>query len=179
MSPTRNTFDMDRTAHFGRYALDLDSGELRRGTFVVDLPGQPTALLLLLVERAGRLVTRDEIRDRLWPAGAVLEFDQRGVRSGQFVKPLSAVGRMALSVYLTQTLAFTTLFYGYGFGRAFRLGPAVVTGWALLIFAFQIIACGWWVRRYRFGPAEWIWRALTYLRFPSTGESASRGTHRS
>ena len=37
--------------------------------------------------------------------------------------PLVAVGRLALTVYLTQTMMFTTLFYGYGFGQAFRLGP--------------------------------------------------------
>ena len=40
--------------------------------------------------------------------------------------PLAGVGRLALTVYLTQTLMFTTLFYGYGFGQAFRLGPAAV-----------------------------------------------------
>jgi uncharacterized protein len=77
--------------------------------------------------------------------------------------PLAGVGRLALTVYLTQTLIFTTLFYGYGFGQTFRLGPIAVTTWAVVIFAVQIVACQWWLRRFRFGPMEWLWRSLTYL----------------
>jgi uncharacterized protein len=79
--------------------------------------------------------------------------------------PLAGVGRLALTVYLTQTLMFTTLFYGYGFGQAFRLGPAAVTAWAVMIFAVQVVACQWWLRRFRFGPVEWLWRSLTYLKW--------------
>jgi uncharacterized protein len=79
--------------------------------------------------------------------------------------PLAAVGRLALTVYLTQTLMFTTLFYGYGFGQAFKLGPAAVTAWAVVIFAVQVVACQWWLRRFRFGPVEWLWRSLTYLKW--------------
>jgi uncharacterized protein len=79
--------------------------------------------------------------------------------------PLAGVGRLALTVYLTQTLIFTTLFYGYGFGQAFRLGPAAVTAWAVMIFAVQVVACQWWSRRFRFGPVEWLWRSLTYLKW--------------
>ncbi|MGI9239987.1 MAG: DUF418 domain-containing protein [Verrucomicrobiales bacterium] len=78
--------------------------------------------------------------------------------------PLAAVGRLALTVYLTQTLMFTTLFYGYGFGQVYCLGPVAVTTWAVVIFCAQIVACLWWSRRFRFGPAEWIWRSLTYLK---------------
>jgi len=80
--------------------------------------------------------------------------------------PLASVGRLALTVYLTQTLMFTTLFYGYGFGQAFRLGPAAVTAGTLVFFGVQVVVCQWWTRRFRFGPVEWLWRALTYLRWP-------------
>ena len=86
-------------------------------------------------------------------------------RGRSALAPLAAVGRMALTVYLTQTLMFTTLFYGYGFGRAFRLGPVAVTGWAIAFFAVQVVACQWWSRRFRFGPMEWLWRSATYLRW--------------
>jgi uncharacterized protein len=79
--------------------------------------------------------------------------------------PLAGIGRLALTVYLTQTLMFTTLFYGYGFGQAYRLGPAAVTAWAVVIFALQVVACQWWLRRFRFGPVEWLWRSLTYLKW--------------
>ena len=85
-------------------------------------------------------------------------------RTGRVVlAPLAQVGRMSLSVYLAQTLMFTTLFYGYGFGQAFRLGPAAVSGWAAMFFAVQVLACRAWCRHFRFGPAEWLWRSLTYL----------------
>jgi uncharacterized protein len=86
-------------------------------------------------------------------------------RGRAFLAPLAGVGRLALTVYLTQTLMFTTLFYGYGFGRAFRLGPGAVTAWAVMIFAVQVVACQWWSRRFRFGPMEWLWRCLTYLKW--------------
>jgi uncharacterized protein len=79
--------------------------------------------------------------------------------------PLVGVGRLSLTVYLTQTLMFTTLFYGYGFGQVFRLGPAAVTGWAVAFFAVQVVACQWWSKRFRFGPVEWLWRCLTYLKW--------------
>ena len=79
--------------------------------------------------------------------------------------PLAAVGRLALTVYLTQTLLFTTLFYGYGFGQAFQLGPVAVSAWALIFFGAQVVACQWWARRFRFGPMEWMWRSLTYLKW--------------
>ena len=82
------------------------------------------------------------------------------------VAPLGAVGRLALTVYLVQTLMFTTLFYGYAFGQVYRIGPAAVTLYAVVFFALQIAACAWWVRRFRFGPAEWLWRSLTYLTCP-------------
>jgi uncharacterized protein len=79
--------------------------------------------------------------------------------------PLAGVGRLALTVYLGQTLIFSTLFYGYGFGQAFRLGPVGVTACALMIFAVQVVACQWWSNRFRFGPIEWLWRSLTYLKW--------------
>ncbi len=82
------------------------------------------------------------------------------------LSPLGALGRMALSTYLLQTLMFTTLFYGYGFGQYFEVGPAGVFGYTVLFFAVQIVASVWWLRHFQFGPAEWLWRTLTYLKPP-------------
>ncbi len=82
----------------------------------------------------------------------------------RIVTPLGAVGRLALTTYLVQTLMFTTLFYGVGFGQVYRIGPATVTAYALLFFSIQIVACAWWLRHFRFGPMEWLWRTITYLR---------------
>ena len=81
------------------------------------------------------------------------------------IRPLQNMGRMALTVYLSGTVMFTTLFYGYGFGQAFLLGPAATTLYAILFFTLQLLFCTWWLGRFRFGPAEWLWRSLTYLKF--------------
>jgi uncharacterized protein len=72
---------------------------------------------------------------------------------------------MALTVYLSGTLMFTSLFYGWGFGLLYRLGPAATTAFAILFFTLQLVFCNWWLARFRFGPAEWLWRSLTYLKF--------------
>jgi uncharacterized protein len=96
---------------------------------------------------------------------ATLVLAARTPRGRAALGPLAGVGRLALTVYLTQTLMFTTLFYGYGFGQAFRLGPVAVTAWAVVILGVQLVACQWWSRRFRFGPVEWMWRSLTYLKW--------------
>jgi len=87
-------------------------------------------------------------------------------RGRRLLAPLGAVGRMALTVYLSGSFMFGALFYGFAFGNAFWLGPAAVTGYAVLFFAIQIVFSVWWTNRFRFGPMEWLWRALTYLNFP-------------
>lgn len=81
------------------------------------------------------------------------------------LRPLENLGRMALTAYLASTLMFTTLFYGWGFGQLFLLGPAVTTLYAVLFFFVLLIFCTWWLDRFRYGPVEWLWRSLTYLQF--------------
>ncbi len=78
-----------------------------------------------------------------------------------FLRPFVPVGQMALSNYLGQSLICTTLFYPYAF-NLWGLGAAATLPISLAIFGFQIIFSAWWLRRYRFGPAEWVWRSLTY-----------------
>ncbi len=81
------------------------------------------------------------------------------------LRPLQNLGRMALTVYLCGTAMFTTLFYGYGFTQLYLLGPAATTAYAVLFFILQLLFCTWWLGKFRFGPAEWLWRSLTYLKF--------------
>jgi len=83
------------------------------------------------------------------------------------IESLQNLGRMALSVYLLSTLMFTTLFYGWGFGQLFLLGPSATTFYAVLFFMALLIFCNWWLARFRFGPAEWLWRSLTYMEYQS------------
>ena len=78
------------------------------------------------------------------------------------IRPLAAVGRTALTNYLLQTILCTTIFYGHGlgwFGSVDRVGQLGVVA---AVWAVQLIASPLWLRRFRFGPAEWAWRWLTY-----------------
>lgn len=79
---------------------------------------------------------------------------------------LSPVGRMALSNYLTQSLVLGFVFYGYGLGLFGRLTSAEALPIGLALFAVQVALSALWLRHFRFGPAEWLWRALTYGRRP-------------
>jgi uncharacterized protein len=72
------------------------------------------------------------------------------------------VGRMALTNYLMQSVICVFLFYGYGFGLFGRTSAAATTLIALPIFLFQILLSTLWLKQFRYGPAEWIWRKLAY-----------------
>lgn len=75
---------------------------------------------------------------------------------------LAAVGRMALSNYLLQTIIATTIFYPHGFGYFGTVQYPEL--WLVLggIWAVNILFSLLWLRFFRFGPAEWLWRSLTY-----------------
>jgi uncharacterized protein len=75
---------------------------------------------------------------------------------------LAPVGRMALTNYLSQTVISLLLFYGFGLGLIGKMGPAATVGLTLGIFCVQVAFSHWWLARFRFGPAEWVWRSLTY-----------------
>jgi uncharacterized protein len=77
---------------------------------------------------------------------------------------LAPVGRMALTNYLVQTLFHLFIFYGYGLGLGLigRVGTSLCIPLSLVIFALQILYSRWWLARFRFGPAEWLWRTLSY-----------------
>jgi len=88
----------------------------------------------------------------IWTSGAL-----RGV-----VSRLAAVGRMAFTCYIAETLICTSLFYGHGvglFGSVGRIGQVVTT---LCVWAVLLLFAPWWLKRFRFGPLEWLWRTLTY-----------------
>ena len=75
---------------------------------------------------------------------------------------LAAVGRMALTNYLTHSIVCTTLFYGYGFGAFGHVNRTGLAGIVLVIWIVQMLVSPIWLERFRFGPAEWLWRSLTY-----------------
>lgn len=90
------------------------------------------------------------------------------------LEPLAAVGRMALTNYLMQSLIATTLFYGYGFGLFGQVGPGLGLLITVAIYALQIPLSVWWLRHFQYGPVEWLWRKLTYLRLQPFRLSTAR-----
>jgi uncharacterized protein len=97
------------------------------------------------------------------------------------VSLLAPMGRMALTWYLFQTLFGIWMFYGFAHGPALmgKAGPAGLAAVALVGYVVQVVLARAWMTRFRFGPAEWCWRSLTYgkvqpfrLATSVTGESA-------
>lgn len=87
--------------------------------------------------------------------------------------PLAAVGRLALTNYLMQSLIATLIFNGHGLGLFGSIDRVGQVGIVLTIWAFQLVTSSWYVRRFRFGPAEWLWRTCTYGRRPDLTLRAS------
>ena len=75
---------------------------------------------------------------------------------------LAAVGQTALSNYILHTVLCTTLFYGHGFGlfgQIERVGQIAIV---VAVWVIQLLLTPLWLKRFRFGPLEWLWRSLTY-----------------
>jgi uncharacterized protein len=77
------------------------------------------------------------------------------------------VGRMALTNYLTQSVILGYIFYGYGLGLFGRLGLGEAISIGICVYVAQAAFSARWLKRYAFGPAEWIWRTATYGAVPS------------
>ena len=91
----------------------------------------------------------------------------RALQSPALARPLhwlAPAGRMALTNYLLQSIVCTLVFYGYGLGYFEQLPRAWQVPFVLVVFALQVLLSRWWLARFRFGPAEWLWRTVTYLR---------------
>ncbi len=82
--------------------------------------------------------------------------------SGLVTRALAAVGRTAFSNYILQTVLATLIFYGHGLGLFAEVSRVEAFGIMALIWAVQVPLSVLWLRYFRFGPLEWIWRVLTY-----------------
>jgi uncharacterized protein len=87
------------------------------------------------------------------------------------LSPLAAVGRMALTNYLMHSVICTLIFNGYGLGLFGQINPAMGLLLTTAIFGAQILLSNLWLRRFRFGPAEWLWRLFTYGKRPGARTS--------
>jgi uncharacterized protein len=84
------------------------------------------------------------------------------INGNRLVAMFAPVGRMALTNYLSHSIVCVTLSYGFGLGLWGHIGALEAWGIAVVIVAVQIPICHWWLAGYRYGPAEWVWRRLTY-----------------
>lgn len=96
-------------------------------------------------------------------ASAIMLLLQQG-NWARTLRPIGSVGRMALSNYLLQSVVCTMIFNAYGLGLYGSVGRVSTIGLAVVIYAAQVPFSVWWLRRFEFGPAEWLWRTLTYGR---------------
>lgn len=86
-------------------------------------------------------------------------------RDGGLWKFLAAPGRMALSNYIGQSLAGMFLFYGIGLGLGAGTGLVWTELIAAAVFLFQAGFSALWLSFFRYGPLEWGWRMLTYMKW--------------
>ena len=77
---------------------------------------------------------------------------------------LQCMGRMALTHYLVQTVCFTTLYYGYGGGFYEKLPFYATIPLALSIYVLQGMVGYLWLKRFKQGPVEFVWRTFTYAK---------------
>ncbi|MCP4311226.1 MAG: DUF418 domain-containing protein [Bacteroidetes bacterium] len=86
-------------------------------------------------------------------------------RMKRFINGFSAVGRTAFSNYILQTLVCTTIFYGHGWGLFGSVERKYLLLMVLGLWIVQLLLSTLWLRRFRLGPLEWLWRSLTYKKF--------------
>jgi len=93
---------------------------------------------------------------------AIMMLVVKACKNGWIVKSLKAVGQMAFTNYLMQTIICTFIFYGHGlgfFGKIERTGQILIV---LPVWTFQMIVSPVWLKYFKYGPFEWLWRSLTY-----------------
>jgi uncharacterized protein len=120
--------------------------------WVLPLAGVETTLGLL----------RDQWLTFAYVASALLLFNYRPDVMARF-RLVGDAGRMALTNYLIQIAVLDVGFSGYGLGLG-RIRPIIAFASALAMFAAEAALSRFWLTRFRLGPAEWLWRSLTYGR---------------
>ena len=115
----------------------------------------------LIIELAGIFTNLSILT--IWISGFMLLY-YRFEKAGIFTA-LSQYGRMSLTSYVMQPLIGVPLFYGYGLALYQYLGNTLSFLYAALFWVFQIWFCQVWFKKYKYGPLEWFWRALTFFNF--------------
>lgn len=98
----------------------------------------------------------------MYVSGLTLLYYKTKMRSS--LDKMAPVGRMSVTNYMTQGLIGVPLFYGFGANLAveFTFFQCMLVG--IGIYAIQLIYSNWWIKRFYYGPVEWIWRILTWFK---------------
>ncbi|MET0374100.1 MAG: DUF418 domain-containing protein [Rhizorhabdus sp.] len=120
--------------------------------------GAPT-VLSALIDQPGRLAMT------LGHVGLFLLLWRRGAAPWSMAR-LAAMGRMALTLYLGQSLIAAWIFFGFGLGLWNRLSWPQLWLLAITVLLAQAVFAAFWFKAFRFGPAEWLWRWGTYGKRP-------------
>jgi uncharacterized protein len=145
-------------------------GEFRRRFMIAAIVGIGAGAGLMTLDERGLLAQLGaaQIYLNLAPVmvalgygAAILALTQLPV-TARWLRAFAPIGRMAFTNYLMQSSVFAFIFFGYGLGQFghMRATPAFALGVA--VFALQMLFSAWWLKRYRYGPVEWLWRTLMY-----------------
>ncbi len=88
------------------------------------------------------------------------------IEQGRFLAWVEPIGRMAFTNYIIQSLIAGWIFYGYGLGQMGKMGPATGMIIVIAIYLGQVLLSIWWLKRFRYGPLEWLWRSIMYGKRP-------------
>ena len=119
-APMENASTHSQVIRFGGFELDLRAGELRKQGVKIKLQEQPLQILAMLLEHPGEVVTREELRNKLWPADTFVDFDH-GLNKA-INKLREALGDSADSPRFIETLAKR----GYRFLRDLQASPGQI-----------------------------------------------------
>lgn len=165
----RRWFDGDGAAHlpvFRRMALwggltaaaaaTVDAlvhlGHIQPGAYIL-----PVQLALVAAHEVGLLATT------MFYVGVVVLLMQRPTWR-RMLALVAPAGRMPLTTYVAQSVFATFFLYGWGLGWARQITITGTIGLAVAIFAVEVVLAHLWLRHFRFGPLEWLWRTAVYLK---------------
>jgi len=124
-------------------AFDLERRVLRAGTNIVNTYGNLGMLMMYI-------------------CGLIILY-YKTLRGNKILDRLAPVGRMSVTNYMVQSIMGAFIFYGFGLGLAKQSNIICFLIW-IVLFLFQILYSNWWIKRFYFGPMEWLWRTLTWFK---------------
>ncbi len=160
---TLDRLDQWRPRLFFFAATGIPCGILLNGIWVAEAVGQPMTLGVYVLAYIASFV------GSAWLSLSYLTclyflVTSRKVR--WLVTRLTAVGRLALTHYLLQSIVANAIFMSWGFGMYGQVEAQVGVLIVLTVFAFQLLVSPWWLRHFAIGPFEWLWRTLAYGHAP-------------